>query len=403
MVPFGDPEDDWLRLDESYSKRSELFPIANRNWFGIVEVNDPEGMRFEEPTSREGLIQTQAFEELRDLASSVLITAAQRVAEHRNRKVRAGGGEQEPTEYYIQRVRRAAERARDREAADAQEGEGRGVSSASEAAELLVEAEEIIEEVKAQFADETAMLRLLATIGLAAAEFSHETGMTFQAVKLDFGKVFEAALESHAGDDEFSKLVVRTRNMIERLDALTAYLNSAASARVVRELVPISVSRSVEEFATGMRALAAQSGVEVLTNIPTFDGLYTQPMHQAEIASILLNFYSNAIKAMKRKGVDRRILVNGFREGEEIVLSFSDTGDGIAEENRERVFDLFYTTRVAAASSAAEEEENSGAGLGLWIVRQIVVRVKGSVEVVDAQQGYATTFEVRVPAGEEHR
>lgn len=67
VIPYGDPADDWLRLDESYGKRSFLFPIANRNWFGVIEVHDPSGDRFEEPTSREGLIETPAFEELRTL------------------------------------------------------------------------------------------------------------------------------------------------------------------------------------------------------------------------------------------------------------------------------------------------------------------------------------------------
>ena len=149
-----------------------------------------------------------------------------------------------------------------------------------------------------------------------------------------------------------------------------------------------------------MRALAAQSGVELVTDTPTFDGLYTQPMHQAEIASILLNLYSNSVKAMKRGGSERRICVKGYREGAEVVLVFLDTGDGISDENKLRVFDLFYTSHVAAASSATEVEENTGAGLGLWIVRQIVSGVKGSVEVVDAPEGYATAFEVRVPAGD---
>ncbi len=76
VIPYGDPGDDWLRLDEAYRKRSLLAPIGNRNFFGVVELEDPEGDLFEEHTSREGLIETTAFLELQDLASSVLLTTA---------------------------------------------------------------------------------------------------------------------------------------------------------------------------------------------------------------------------------------------------------------------------------------------------------------------------------------
>ena len=149
------------------------------------------GKEFEEPTSREGLIETPAFEELRGLASSVLITAAQRIAEQRNRKTRAGGSPQPAaTSTYRQRVRDAAlgERAK-RKQKPSRDGDESSATSA--AIGLLDEAEHIIDEVEAQYADELSMLRLLATLGLAAAEFSHETGMTFEAVRLDMEHVFK--------------------------------------------------------------------------------------------------------------------------------------------------------------------------------------------------------------------
>lgn len=399
VVPFGDPEDDWLRLDEAYGKRSFLFPMANRNWFGIIEVRDLDGGNFEEPTSREGLIETPAFEELRGLASSVLITAAQRIAEQRHRKTRAGGSQTAPTNPYISRVRDVVRRLRAADAAASENGY-RSVEAA-EAIGLLDEAGDVIEEAEANYADEASLLRLLATLGLAAAEFSHETGMTFQAVRLDMDHVFSGALEARPEDKDFGDVVERVRGMVKRLDALTAYLNELASARSVRELVPVSAKTAVEEFQSGMKHLASQSEVEILIQTPHIDGLYTKPVHNAEIASVLLNFYSNSIKALKRvKGV-RRIHIEAIRERKEIVLRFSDTGDGIPPDRRERVFDLFYTTRVSASTGASSLAEGTGTGLGLWIVRQIVSRAGGSAQVVAPLRGYATTIQVRLPAAEE--
>ncbi len=86
VAPYGDFEDDWLGLDHLYSRRSAtLAPVANRNFFGVVEVEDPDGTRFEERTSREGLVDTPEFEELRKFLPAVLISAVNTIAADRGR------------------------------------------------------------------------------------------------------------------------------------------------------------------------------------------------------------------------------------------------------------------------------------------------------------------------------
>lgn len=403
VVPYGEADNDWLRLDEIYGRRSVLVPVANRNWFGVIEVRDPEGKSFEEHTSREGLIETPAFSELRGLATAVLLNAAQKIAEQRGRKTRAGGSA-EPTERFLSRLREAARKAREVAEGHAADSSGdQSTPNASDgAAQLLTDAEAVFTEARALFADELAMLRLLATLGLTAAEFSHETGMTFQAVRLDFKQIFDVALAALPDDNHFIARVERARSMLDRLDALTSYLNQLASARSARQLARVSVSLVVEDFEKGVRDLAARSAVKLTINTPAIEPLYTQPMHSAEVASVLLNFYSNALKAIKETTTERRMHVEATGEGNEVVIRFSDTGEGIPEENREKIFDLFFTTRSAAPATATTLEENTGTGLGLWIVHQIVTRAKGSVEVVDPPEGFVTCLEVRLPAYEDN-
>ncbi|QQR39457.1 sensor histidine kinase [Devosia rhizoryzae] len=404
VVPYGEADNDWLRLDEIYGRRTILVPVANRNWFGVIEVRDPEGQSFEEHTSREGLIETPAFSELRGLATAVLLDAAQRIAAQRGRKTRAGGSA-EPTERFLNRLREAVRKARELDEgafSSSTIDDGPPPKTGSSTVQLMTDAEAVLTEAQAIFADELAMLRLLATLGLTAAEFSHETGMTFQAVRLDFKQIFDVALNSLPDDDPFIARVERARSMLDRLDALTSYLNQLASARSARQLSRVSVSRVVEEFEKGVRDLAARSAVNLTVDTPPIEPLYTRPMHSAEVASLLLNFYSNAIKAIKETTTERRMHVEASSEGEEVVIRFSDTGEGIPEENREKIFDLFFTTRSAAPATATALQENTGTGLGLWIVHQIVTRANGTVEVVQPPEGFVTCIEVRLPAYEDN-
>lgn len=225
--------------------------------------------------------------------------------------------------------------------------------------------------------------------------------MTFQAVRLDFKRIFEVALAAQPEDNHFIAQVERARSMLDRLDALTSYLNQLASARSARQLSRVSVSRVVEEFEKGVRDLAARSSVRLTIDAPPIEPLYTQPMHSAEVASLLLNFYSNSLKAIKETSDERRMHVEAATEEDHVVIRFSDTGEGIPEENREKIFDLFFTTRSAAPASASVLEENTGTGLGLWIVHQIVTRANGTVQVVEPSAGFTTCIEVRLPAYED--
>ncbi|MCE6979538.1 sensor histidine kinase [Pseudomonas frederiksbergensis] len=404
VVPYGDSDNDWLGLDEIYARRSYLAPFANRNFFGVIEVRDVEGMLFEEHTSREGLIETAALVELVELASSVLITAVNRIQEERGKKVRAGS--RPPSKDPVSEIKRietaifvtqkAVERA-------AKESPSKATSEAVEniaaAVEAVTSAKKHIEVVQAQLADESSMLRFLATLGMTTAEFSHETGMTFDAFRFDFQRVFAVATEAST-DQKFLDQAARANSMLARLDTLTSYLNALAGARSARGMTALSLSKAVESFAAGIILQAEATDIELKVDVPPFDPLYTMPMHEAELASMLLNFYTNAVKALKRSSNVRKILVVADRDpikDTNIRLRFCDSGDGVAIENRDRIFDAFFTTRSAPPSAASDSEHAKGTGLGLWIVRQIVDSASGEIYLTDPPLGYSTCVELILP------
>ncbi|NRP19279.1 Sensor histidine kinase TodS [Ensifer adhaerens] len=404
VPPYGEPGNDWLRLDENYSRRNVLAPITNKNFFGVIEVQDPEGLVFEEHTSREGLIETPAFSELKDVTSASLITAATEIQSDRGRKTHTSAPSPRPETTAVLSEARAAMRAareaieRTTDSSNSPEKQQAIIKAAD--AERIIEAEEkrIVSE-RALLADEAAMLRLLSSIGMTTAEFSHETGMAFEAFRLDLERVFETALAARPGDSNFRDQAERASQALMRLDTLTAYLNATVASRAMREIHPVSLSKAVEDFAKGMTTHAGSQSATIEVETPALDALYTKPMHEAEVASILLNLYTNALKAMKRASGPRRIRVVADRSDDKdaVRLQFCDTGDGVPENVRTRIFDAFFTTQSAAATSAPDVELAKGTGLGLWIVDQIVKNAGGEISVSDAPPGYSTCFELRIP------
>jgi len=108
----------------------------------------------------------------------------------------------------------------------------------------------------------------------------------------------------------------------------------------------------------------------------------------SDLNQVFLNLIVNAAHAIEDKHAGRGTLgVRARVEGDHAVIAVSDTGGGIPEANRERIFDAFFTTK----------EVGRGTGQGLAISRSIVVDRHGGTLTFDSTLGVGTTFYIRIP------
>ncbi len=101
-----------------------------------------------------------------------------------------------------------------------------------------------------------------------------------------------------------------------------------------------------------------------------------------ELVQVWTNLIHNGIQAMEGQG---ELTISVVEQAEDIVVKVTDSGGGISPEIQERIFEPFFTTKPIG----------EGSGLGLDIVRKIVDKHKGRIEV-DSQPG-ETTFSVFLP------
>lgn len=398
VAPYGDFEDDWLGLDNLYVRRSAtLAPVANRNFFGVVESEDPEGIHFEERTSREGLVDTPAFEELRLFLPAVLISAVNMIAADRGRigsaalratKIKPSAGD------YV-------DRSRERLSSLIENVKALDSSAPAAIVETLEEIQNDLTRGGEALVQEAEMLRFLASIGMASAEFTHEIRMTFQAFGLDMDAIIAFAKDTSPSGSAIVEAAARADAARSRVESFTGYFSEAMASRNLRLRSTFSLKLALREFVRGVSPITERQGITVSAIFPHADPLFTAPIHEAELSSILLNLLTNAIKAIKRRGGDRQIRIEAKRgEGRLLCLLFSDTGDGIDPAIRHDIFSPFVTTQAAAPSIASEVRHAMGTGLGLWILSQIVEKFGGSVSLVEPPEGFSTCFEVLIP-GEE--
>ena len=122
-----------------------------------------------------------------------------------------------------------------------------------------------------------------------------------------------------------------------------------------------------------------QSGVELREELEPL--LPTVEIDETQFKQALINLLVNARQVLGEGG---RVVVR-TRAGAsgEVVLEVEDNGPGIPDDLRERIFEVFYSSR------------GGGTGLGLPIARQIVERHGGTIEI-DSEPGQGTTFRIRL-------
>jgi len=102
---------------------------------------------------------------------------------------------------------------------------------------------------------------------------------------------------------------------------------------------------------------------------------------------IFQNLISNSIKALKDEN-EKKIKCLGYIKDDTFVIYFSDNGIGIPEEERERIFEIYYTNTA----------DQGGAGIGLYIVKTRVESLNGKIEVVESEFGSkGATFKIEFP------
>jgi len=131
--------------------------------------------------------------------------------------------------------------------------------------------------------------------------------------------------------------------------------------------------------------------IEVVAELaPSLPPLF---VHPALVEQALFNVLENAAK-FSPEGAPLRL--HARREGDRLLLDVTDRGPGIPEEERRRIFDLFYSAARGDRGGGAAR----GSGLGLTIVRGMVGAHGGKVEALPGEGGTGTTIRMSLPLAE---
>ncbi|MDD2717651.1 MAG: ATP-binding protein [Candidatus Wallbacteria bacterium] len=216
----------------------------------------------------------------------------------------------------------------------------------------------------------------LSLIGEMAASLAHEIRNPLSGIRM-LVQVLKQDLGNQPERNEFIEVIL---GEVDRLDSIVSGIleYTRPSAFKQSRFLLMDLLNTVCLL---LKPFLEKYGVAVEINVGTLE----LDADFNKLKQVFLNLLKNGVQAMAGKAT--RLSINGERKNGLVIISVSDYGEGINQENLKRIFTPFFTTR------------ESGSGLGLALVKRIVEEHSGKIEV-DSVPDSGTTFRIILPEKE---
>jgi len=436
VYPYGDveSENDWLDIDRDRGIRRGSLPdesvnlvklarslkgvdekrvllslFSSRNYVGDVEI-DERAESFEMKVNREGFVENDATAELKRFVRfavnwatvyrdyGIKLQSEERAEEARKDLETVVGTpikRQEVVDKAAAYLRSEFKSISSELPAEQRQRVQRSVRSAIDA----------VLQHEASSKRELDHLRLIASTSTLLLIFSHE-------VKSFIGRVEAACasletIESKLKGESATRVRRLTAELhdtkqrfVELLDMTAAVATDPTKASPVR----LALAPRIEEAAKCFKLVTTGYDIHIdVSGVPT--NVKAGPMLEAELYAVALNILSNSIKSVIAAGGKKRIGIEAERRKNATFVHVRDTGIGLSPEHFEDAFVPFiadpegklYPSLDRALNPQDSYVVGAGTGLGLSVVRDILVARNGDVRFVTPQQGWQAELEIRFP------
>ncbi|MBU1878336.1 MAG: cache domain-containing protein, partial [Chloroflexi bacterium] len=217
----------------------------------------------------------------------------------------------------------------------------------------------------------------LASVGQLAAGVAHEINNPLGTILLFSDMMYKEALEGDPRRDDLTMIISETTRCKRIVADL---LNFARQQDVLAQ--DTDIHALLDQVLEGMQRQPSFQGVTIVRQFdPQLPEIQADP---DQLQQVFVNLLNNAAEAIEDQGTIT--LTTRVIDGQWIEVQVADTGCGILEENRSKLFTPFFTTKAPG----------KGTGLGLSIVYGIIKMHRGQI-TLQSQANKGTTFTVTLP------
>ena len=194
-----------------------------------------------------------------------------------------------------------------------------------------------------------------------------------------------ARRDSHPRHTIYDEYFMMIRSSMSKLDeTIKEILQYSGNARMELDQKVIDFEVVIQEAIEKLRYMEGFDKVRIQVNVNMGQLFYSDPYR---LSIIISNLLSNAIKYRNPEKQDQFVAIDVSHQGNHFLVTFQDNGIGIQEEYMDKIFNMFFRAT----------EKSQGAGLGLYIVRETVSKLEGSIEA-KSEFGNGVAFTIILPA-----
>ncbi len=216
------------------------------------------------------------------------------------------------------------------------------------------------------------------------ANMSHELRTPLNSI-IGFSGILLQGMAGELSEEQLKQVGMVNRSGRHLLDLINDILDLSRieAGRVEVDLANFDLAAMIRAVCEDMRPLADAKGLSMEVDAPAAFGLRSD---RTKVRQILYNLVGNAIKFTDEGRIDITLRTTGER----VAVSVADTGPGVAEGDREAIFDEFHQARRRA------DEKPAGTGLGLAISRKLARMLGGDISLASVP-GEGSVFTLELP------
>jgi signal transduction histidine kinase len=362
VLPYGDPKFDWARLDIRRVNNPTL-RISNNQIIGFISIELDKNPDFTDQSNREGLVESDAFSQLKDFIPRILNQLEDKRYQERPRENE--GSENQEGLFARFSIAPVAQLVHDK------------LPNDKEANELVAKTEASIQEGVKKIQDVISRYRRLSTLGLLIDIILHD-GNNFLA-NIDssvhlLGKELKAKEINKAEVTEHLNNINEGRKVLAQLFKRIEPFGGRKRGRPKDIIIENAIANVFALYKNELTKLNIEYTLPATQNDVRID--------DGELQMIFVNLIQNSMYWLETIASDRKIQVDVERTDNELSVIFSDSGPGIKEEHQQIIFDPYFSTRP------------DGVGLGLTIVGELVTEYDGDFTLVDNGPLDGATFKI---------
>jgi len=231
---------------------------------------------------------------------------------------------------------------------------------------------------RARLLSQVAHADRLITLGILGASIAHEIRNPLFAIKT-FAELLPTHYDSPEFRLQFSKMVSEEA---KRIDSLLSDMMSLGKPRELH-FSPTPINAAVVDTITLLAQKIRSDEIEINRDLTARQD--TIDTDAALIRQIILNLFLNAIQALHDFPGNRQIDLFTANTDQGFEFAIRDSGPGIPPKDRKKLFVRFHTSK------------KDGTGLGLWLCRELVTSLGGSLDIDPFVKGEGATFRMILP------